>query len=64
MFTIKIHSNVQVTAFWMMAHILQRPTFTAAVTEEICPIIEATESITESAGPILAEATQNHLIES
>lgn len=64
MFTIRINSNVQMTAFWMMTHILQRPTFTAAVTEEISPIMEATESITGSAGPVLAEATQNHLIES
>ncbi len=47
-----------------MAHILQRPTFAGAVREEISPIMKTAESTEGSAGPILAEATQNHLIES
>lgn len=52
------------TAFWMMAHILQQPAFAAALREEITPAMEATESPDDMTGATIADITTRILAES
>ena len=60
----RINSNVQMTAFWMMAHLLQRPDVAAAVREEIGPAMKALESSETIDGANLADVAKRDLTES
>ena len=60
----RINSNVQMTAFWMMAHLLAQPTFATAVREEIAPVLESIESSEKMDGSALADITKRKLVES
>lgn len=60
----RINGTVHMTAFWMMAHILQRPTFAAAIREEIAPTMKTIESSEEMVGATLADITKRNLVDS
>ena len=63
--TSRINSNVQMTAFWMMAHLLQQPAFVAALRDEMTPMMEAIESSNEGfTGVTLADIAKQDLITS
>ena len=60
----RINSNVQMTAFWMMAHVIQRPAVAAALLEEIAPALRSFEPSEGLAGPTLADISKRYLVES
>ena len=60
---LRINSNVQMTAFWMMAHLLNQPAVAAAVREEIAPAMETTQFLGGMSGATLADVTVNRLVE-
>ena len=59
---LRINSNVQMTTFWMMAHLLERPALAAAVREEIFVAMTATESTESAFGDTLAEVVTRDLV--
>lgn len=58
----RINSNVQMTTFWMMAHLLERPVLAAAVREEISVAMKASESTESTFGDTLAEVVRRELV--
>ena len=58
---IRINSNVQMTAFWMMAHMLHRLAFAAAIREEIAPAMESISRLDHVPAATIADITKQHL---
>lgn len=52
------------TAFWMLAYLLQHPAFTASVRKEIAPGMRMLESSTNDNDARMAEVTKNFLLSS
>ena len=59
---LRINSNVQMTTFWIMAHLLERPALAAAVREEISVAMRATESTETTFGATLAAVMTRDLV--
>lgn len=54
---------MRMTAFWMLAHILQRPSFAETLREEISSAMEAFESPEERDKANLADITRRNLVD-
>jgi cytochrome P450 len=52
------------TAFWMMAHVLQRPVFAAALREEIAPVMQTIKLSDRNVGFTLIDISKRHLVDS
>lgn len=60
---IRINGNVRMTAFWMIAHILQRPAFAETLRKEIASAMEAFESPENRDKVSLADITRRNLVD-
>ncbi|KAL8705274.1 MAG: hypothetical protein Q9201_001605 [Fulgogasparrea decipioides] len=58
-----INSNVQMTTFWMMAHILSRPMLANALRKETAPAMGSVDSCKDISGRFLADMVKDKLLE-
>ena len=59
----RVNSNVQMTTFWMMAHILSRPALADALRTEIAPAMESVDACDEISGKFLADMVKDKLLD-